>query len=60
MRSTRWRWIRAALVVATAIAVGTTQAHETLYLDDGRVYLAVAHILRFDSIACALVHGNWC
>ena len=39
MRSTRWRWTRAALVLAAAIAVGTTQAHETLYLDDGRVYL---------------------
>ena len=39
MRSTRWRWTCAALVLAAAIAVGTTQAHETLYLDDGRVYL---------------------
>ena len=39
MQSTRWRGRRAALVLAAAIAVGTTQAHETLYLDDGRVYL---------------------
>ena len=39
MQSTRWRGMRAALVLAAAIAVGTTQAHETLYLDDGRVYL---------------------
>ena len=39
MPSTRWQWTRAALVVAAAVAVGTTQAHETLYLDDGRVHL---------------------
>ena len=39
MQSTRWRGMRAALVLAAAIAVGTTQAHETLYLDDGLVYL---------------------
>ena len=38
MDKTRSRGVRTALILAAAIAAGTADSHEVLYLADGRIY----------------------